>query len=253
VSSIAVSSTMFACVFGGSLVAMRVRRRLPEHHLNSESKDVVKLGMGLIATLSALVLGLLISAAKGTYDAQSNAVKELSAKVILTDGLMAKYGSETKECRELLRQGIAATTERLWPEDDHLKANLTPGEARAALEAAFDKVAAFSPRDDAQRALRGRLIDLLADLASARIRLFSQQETALPVPLLVVLVFWLSILFFGYGLLAADNGTVVAILFVCAASVSAAVFLMLELTTPFTGIMRVSGKPLRDALALIGQ
>jgi hypothetical protein len=253
VSALTVSSIAFSCVFGGALVAMVVRRLVPAHHLGPESKDVIKLGMGLIATLAALVLGLLIATAKSTYDAQSSAVKELSAKVILLEGLLTKYGPETKETRELLKGAMSATENRLWPEDDKQPATLALGESRAALETMFDKIAALAPRDDAHRALKGRALDGTADLVAARIRLFSQQDSPLPIPLLVVLVSWLTILFFGYGLLAPGNGTVVAMLFVCALSVSGAVFLMLELTAPFTGIMRVSNKPLLDALALLGQ
>lgn len=252
-SSITISSIAFACVFGGALVAMFVKRCLPAHHLSAESKDVVKLGMGLIASLAALVMGLLIATSKGTYDSQSNAVKELSAKVIMLEGVLAKYGPETKETRELLRSAMTATEDRLWPSDGQHTASLAPGEARAALETMFDKIAALSPKDDAQRALKSRALDGTADLASARIRLFSQQDSPLPVPLLMVLVFWLTILFFGFGLLAPGNGTVVTMLLVCALSVSGAIFLMLELDTPFTGIMRVSSTPLRDALSLLGQ
>jgi Protein of unknown function (DUF4239) len=253
VNSIVVSSIAFACVFGGALIAMRVRRRLPAEHLSADSKEVVKLGMGLIASLAALVLGLLIATSKGTYDSQSNAVKELAAKVILLEGILTAYGPETKDVRDLLRSAITATEERLWPTDGSQRANLTPGESKAALGTMVDKISVLSPQNDAQRALRSRALDGTADLASARIRLFAQQDSSLPVPLLVVLVFWLTILFSGYGILAPSNATVVTMLLVCALSVSAAIFLMLELATPFTGTMRVSNAPLLNALSLLGQ
>jgi hypothetical protein len=117
----------------------------------------------------------------------------------------------------------------------------------------YDQIAELSPQNDGQRALKARALDILSDLAQTRLRLFAQQDSSLPRPFLVVLVFWLSILFAGYGLLAPRNATVVIVLIICTLSVSGAIFLMLELSTPFAGIMRVSSTPLRDALALIGQ
>ena len=211
------------------------------------------MGMGTIATLAALVLGLLIATTKGTYDTQSGTVKELAAKVLLLDRVLAKYGPETKPARDLLHSMVEATLDRIWPQDSGREANLTPGEFRAAGEAMYDKIAELSPQNDAQRALKARALDITADIAQTRLRLFAQQQSSLPLPLLVVLVFWLSILFAGYGLLAPANATVLAVLIVCALSLSGAIFLMLELATPFAGTMRVSGAPLRDALSLIGQ
>ena len=113
-SSIAISSIVFACVFGGAILGMSIRAILPQHHLSSDSKDVVKLGMGIVATLSALVLGLLIASAKGSYDAQSTELTQMSAKVILLDRMLAHYGPETKGTRDLLRSSVARILDQLW-------------------------------------------------------------------------------------------------------------------------------------------
>lgn len=253
-SSIAISGIVFACVFGSSAAAMIVRRFLPEHHLNGDSRDVVKVGMGLMATLSALVLSLLIATAKGTYDAQSGAINELSASYILLDRVLARYGPEMKENRELLKSLVATTVERIWPQDSAQPANLAPsGDAKTSIETLFDKVAELMPKTDAQRELRSRALGIITDIAQARLRLYARQDSSLPMPFLVVLVFWLIILFAGYGLLAPGNATVVTALVVCALSVSGAIFLLLELTTPFAGIMRVSSAPMQHALSLLGQ
>lgn len=252
-SPLAISSVVFVCIFGVALAAMFLKRFLPEHHLGADSKDVVKLGMGTIATLAAIVLGLLIATAKGTYDAQSGAIQEYAAKVMLLDRVLAKYGPETKEARELLRSVVEVSMERIWPEEDVRPANLAPGEARTVGEAMYDKIAALSPKDAAQIALKARALEIMVDLLQDRLRLFARQDSSLPLPFLVVLVAWLIILFAGYGLLAPGNATVLAVLFVCTLSVSAAIFLLLELSTPFAGIMRVSSGPLRDALSVLGK
>ena len=253
VSAIGLSGIVFASALGSGLIVMLGKRFLPEHHLSPDSKDMVKVGMGFIATLAALVLGLLIATTKGTYDTQSSAIKELSANVLLLDVLLARYGPEAKEPRALLKKAVAANLDRLWPEDSSRSANLAPGEGRALTESMYDKIAELEPKTDAQRALKARAMDITMELAQARLRLFARHDSSLPLPFLVVLVFWLVILFAGYGLLAPPNATVVAVLIFCTLSVSGAIFLMLELATPFSGIMRVSSVPMRDALSLLGQ
>jgi formate-dependent nitrite reductase membrane component NrfD len=92
-NSIVVSSVVFACVFAGSFVGMALHRALPEDHLNSDAKDVVKLAMGLIATMAALVLGMLVSTAKSSYDTRKNEVAEMSSRIVAIDLLLANYGS----------------------------------------------------------------------------------------------------------------------------------------------------------------
>ncbi len=253
-SSLAVSCVVFVCVFGATIVAKIVRRFLPESHLNADSRDVVKLGMGLIATLAALVLGLLIATAKGTYDAQSGVVNELSASYILLDRALARYGPEAKEARALLKASVASSVERIWPHDNSQPANLAPGgEARTSGEALFDTIGALAPKTETQRELRAKSVGIMTDIAQARLRLFAKQDSSLPLPFLIVLVFWLAILFAGYGILSPGNATVAFVLIVCTLSVSGAIFLMLELSTPFAGVMRVSSAPLQHAASVLGQ
>ena len=251
-SPLATAGVVFACMLGGALVAMAVKGRLPQHHLSDESKDVVKMGIGMIATLAALVLGLLIATAKGSYDTQSSAIKDLATNVLLLDRTLAMYGSDTKDARDLLRSAVESTLDKVWPGGSRAS-SLTPGEARAAGEAMYSKISDLDPKTDAQRALKARALDILAELSKQRLGLFARQDSSLPVPLLVVLVFWLTILFVGNGLLAPRNATVLAVLLVCTLSIAGAVFLVLELTTPFGGIMRIPSTPLQDALSLLGK
>ena len=161
------------------------------------------------------------------------------------------------ESKDVLKIGmaliVASPPDQLWPASSGRPASLAPGEARASLESMFDQIAALSPQTDAQRVLKTRSQDGLLDLAAARIRLYSQQDSELPVALLVVLVFWFMLLFFGYGLLTPGNATLVTMFGVCALSVCGAMFLLMEFTSPFNGIMRVSDKPVKNALLLLGQ
>jgi hypothetical protein len=234
------------------MLGMLVARFLPDHHAHPESRESVKQGLALITTLSALVLALLVAGAKGTYDAQQSAVRQLAGDVLLLDRLLALYGPETKESRELLLHAAAATVGRLWPGDNSRPADLTPGEARADFEAFYLNVAGLAPQNDAQRSLKARALDVTTSLAQTRFRLFAQKDSSIPIPFLVVLVFWLMILFAGWGLFAARNATVVTMFIVCALSVSCALFLILELDRPFEGLLRVSSSPLHDAASQLG-
>ena len=114
----AIASIMFVCVFGGALLGMFLRSILPKHHLSEESKDVVRLGMGLVATMAALVLGLLVASAKGSFDAQKSGADQISANLILLDSTLAQYGPEAQDSRNILRRVVSDGLKRIWPEED---------------------------------------------------------------------------------------------------------------------------------------
>jgi hypothetical protein len=226
---------------------MILRAALPERHLSSDSKDTVRLGMGMIATMAALVLGLLVASAKSFYDTQSSELTQLSANVILLDRVLAHYGPETKEVRDLLRGAVTRTLDLVWQQHSQME----PTAARA--EILYDKIQALAPTSDAQRALQAQASSMAVDLGKLRWLMFEQGSSSVSVPLLVVLVFWLAIVFASFGLFAPTNATVIATLFLCAISVSGAIFLILEMYTPFQGLMQISSAPLRNALEHLGQ
>lgn len=250
-SSIATSSIVFAFVFGGALFGMFLRTVLPKEHLSSESTDVVRMGMGLVSTMSALVLSLLISGAKSSYDAQTVALTGASARIIMLDRALAYYGPETKEARELLRSCVVGVLDRAWPK---------PGENPYPLEgpvsgaaALYDKIEGLAPKDDRQRAVKAEALNILMGLGQTRWLVFEQVSTSITRPFLIILVSWLATLFISFGLVAPRNGTVVTSLLVAALSVSTAVLLVLNLYTPFSGLIKISNAPLRAALTQLGK
>ncbi len=217
---------VMACVFGGALLGMALHRILPEHHLSADSKDVIKLAMALTATMSALVLALLISSAKGSYDAQRSEVTQLSANIILLDRVLAHYGPETKEARDLLRLSAAAMIDRIWPENGSRLAVSEP--TATGGEAFYDKIQELSPRNEVQRSLQAQALKMSIDIGQTRWLLFEQGGRSIPMPFLVLLIFWVTIIFLSFGLFAPPNATVIATLFLCALSVSGAIFMILE-------------------------
>ncbi|MGO8983661.1 MAG: hypothetical protein ACLQFM_02640 [Terriglobales bacterium] len=207
--------------------------------------------MGLVATTAALVLGLLISSAKSFYDAQSAELTQMSAKIVLLDRLLAHYGPEAKDAREALRAAVAGSIDRIWP-DEHTRASELLAPSTGA-ENVLVKIEALSPQDDTQRSLRAQSLNLTIDLAQTRWLIYEQGANSVSTPMIVTFVFWLVAIFFSFGLFAPRNATVIAALMVAAMSVSGAIFLILEMYSPFEGLIRISSAPLRTALLHLGQ
>ena len=243
-----ISLLVFALIFGGALAGMAVRPLLSEHHLHSDSKDVVKLTAGLIGTLTALVLGLLIASAKTTFDQKANQVRQLTAMIILLDDLVTQYGPEASSLRNLLRESIPPMADRIWHEQTTQTKKPARFESSVEAWAFYDELQRLSPNNDMQRSLQARAIAAFTDGAQMRLQLFTQAGSTIPTPFLVIMVFWLSAIFVSATLFVKPNTVVTISLFVCALSFSGAIFLILELDDPFTGLMGISSSILRNAL-----
>lgn len=244
-SSIPIALIAFICVFGGAVIGMIVHTRLPTRYLDGESKDVVKLVMGLIGTMSALVLGLLIASAQGNYQTQRAHVAQLSADVLELNRILSLYGPESKETRELLRQSVIDAIEQIW--------NRKPPVGEGPTDAFFTSVQNLSPQTDAQRLAKAEALQVITDTARTRVLMYAQLAASISLPVLGVLVSWLFLIFVGFGVLTRFNGTVVAALLVGALSVAGAIFLVLDLDAPYQGLMRISSAPLQSALAQMNQ
>ena len=250
-SSITISFIVFACVFGGALLGILLRVVLPQNHLSAESKDIVKLGMGLVGTMAALVLGLLVASAKGSYDAQIAELTQASTNILLLDRLLAQYGPETKEERALLRGTVVRFLDQIWSKGGASASGLPAPSASA--ETLYGQIQGLSPKDGAQRSFQSQALSIVMDLRKTRWLVYEQETESVSLPLLVILVLWLTIIFISFGLFAPFNATVVSSLTAAALSVSAAIFLILDMYRPYSGLIQISSAPLRFALAHLGQ
>jgi hypothetical protein len=241
---------VFACIFGGALLGSLLGGLLPAVHVSPDSKDVLKLGIGVIGTMAALVLGLLLASAKGSFETQKNEITQMSVNVIQLDRILAGYGADSKQARDLLSRTVTEALDRIWPEENHGPVNLEPARG---WELVFDKIHTLVPGTDDQRWLRDRALQLSMDLGHTRWLLREQADPVLPAPFLVVVVFWLTVLFASFGVFEPRNTTVMATQFLCALSVSTAIYLILDLERPFHGLIQVSSAPFRTALAHLGQ
>lgn len=241
------SLTIFGCLVVAVWLGRWLRRLLPEHHLSSDTKDAVKLAMGLVATMSALLLGLLVSSAKGSYDAVRGQVIQMSAKAVFLDRILAAYGPEAAEARARYRESIEENIHCLWPEDRSRPVDLAaPTQAGNRVYLAIQHLA---PQTDDQRALKAQGVSAVVELGQVRTLLTAQSIPSISTPMLVVVVCWLFVIFLSFSLLAPPNATATLALLVSAFSVAGAIFLIMELDRPFGGLIRISSQPMLNALS----
>jgi hypothetical protein len=241
----------FGCTFGCALGAAYLRDALPAPHLSKESQDVVRLGMGLVATMTALLLGLVTATARSSFDGHDANVRTSAVNILALDRDLARYGPETKPIRELIRRSLAFRVENTWPENGAHKGFGTPL-STTAVEDIENSILRLSPQSVDQKWFRDNALKRTDDVLKTRWRIL-EGGGAIPGPFLAIVIFWLTVTFASFGMYAPRNATVLSVLFIASLSVAAAVFLLVELDGPFDGLIKVSGDPLRFALQNLGQ
>jgi hypothetical protein len=268
-TSTMISLIAFAFIFGGALIGIGVRSVLPERYFTSEEDSVLKLGLGLIATLSAMVLGLLVSTAKSSYDAKRSQLTQIATDAILVDRSLELYGPETSDARIVLHNQLAAFVDQLESveagaskpqnssEGDLSKVDQPtsvdtgaskPRHSPEGLSKVYRMIQKLSPRDDTQRSLKAEALQKSREVGQIRASALAGESSSIPIPFLVVLVFWLTALFVGFGLFARRNFVAIGVLCVCAFTVATAVLLILDMDEPLNGIIKLSVEPLRNAV-----
>lgn len=248
-SSTTIALITFVCTFGGALLANYVRAALPPSHVTKESQDVVRLGMGLVATMTALLLGLVTASAKGSFDAQDVAVRATAANLLSLDRHLARYGPETKPIRDQLRAIVEARLEATWGRQHPTR---TEAQATALAEGIQNQILALAPASEAQGWFKAQALGLVEEVLRTRWRVLESATGSDSTTFLPVVVSWLTLTFLSFGLFAPRNATVLVSLLAASLSVAAAVYLLLELGTPYSGSIMVSSAPLRYALAHLG-
>jgi hypothetical protein len=251
-TSLAIAAVVLACVFGGALVGLALRALLPTGHLGDDTKDIVKLGISLLATLSALVLGLLVSSARDSFTNVSTQLTNVAVTVVELDRVLAQYGPETNATRDQLKDNFASAVEILFSGDPMQQAALARPEARHRSEGIAAAIRQLVPGDAVQSELRSQALGLVNEVVGVRWLLVVISNQGISIQLLAVVVAWLTIMFMGFGLFAPRNATLVAALFMVALCASGAVFLIVELNQPLDGWIRVPDGPMRAALAQLG-
>lgn len=232
------------------MLGLYLRSILPDHHLSPESREVVKLGMGLIGTMTALLLGMQLGNAKETYDGVDAKIKDMAAKLSFLDRLMATYGPESKEARESLRSIVARGVDHLFPKDGVIAS--MPAPSADGGESWYHQIQALTPDTPAKAALKAEAVSLATEIGRIRWLMFAQSRGSGSLVFITMVVLWLAVVFISFGLLGTPNATVIVTLLVCAMSVSAAIGLIMELSRPLSGMIRISSEPLRQVLNMMG-
>jgi hypothetical protein len=252
-NSLWIAAIVVVCLIAGALLGTTLRAKLPEHHLSQDSMDVIKLATGLMATLAALVLGLLISSANTARSTVVSVVDQTVASAGLLDRYLAAYGPETQEARELLRHVIVRRAQVRWPAEDFGPPEPPIPSNRNEWVELGQRVLHLVPRNDAQKWFQGQALQLANELAlSQRLAISQLLGNDLPMPILIVLIVWTTAIFIGFGIFVRMNSTVITALFISALAVAAAIFLILELNSPFTGLIYVSSASSHALLEVLG-
>ena len=196
--------------------------------------------------MSALVLGLLVSSAKSSYDTERSEVIQMAAKVAFLDRLLLMYGPEAAEIRVRFHEGAKDAVKRMWPDEAGLSTILAPNERTG--NAVYVAIESLLPSDDTHRKIKDEAAGLATDLAQIRSLLQAQSVPSISTPMLIILVSWLVIIFLGFSIVAPSNPTVMFAFIISAVAVSGAIFLILELDQPFGGLLRISSEPMLSAL-----
>jgi len=247
----------FAVTLGAAVLGTGLRKVIPQDHLTKESQDVIRLGMGLVATMTALLLGLVTASAKGSFDSQDAAVRNAAAGILSLDRLLARYGPETEPARVMLKRAVADRIESIWSSagtvSAHSPAALASQQNPAPAEELENMILRLQPATTSQRWMQTEALKLTEEVMRARWRVLGSSGGSVPRMFLVVVIFWLAMTFGSFGLSAPRNATVVAVFGIASLSVAAAVFLILELDSPLDGIVMISSQPLRYALDNLGR
>lgn len=247
-SPLSISLIVWGLLVAGAMGGVFLRRWLPDEHLDTHAKDIIRLGCALVATIAGLVLGLLVNSANNSFNTQRDEVRQLAANLVLIDLMLDQYGPEARPARELLRGTVPTLVQRLWGG----ASAVAPTANRGPSEAAFRAVRALKPADEEQRYLQAQVLQAFTGAAHTRFVLYEQSGEGILSPFLVVLVFWLVLLFASYSLFSPMTPPAVVALVLIALSVSGAIFLILEMYSPFDGIMQIESAPLRAALPPLG-
>ena len=244
---------MLAFVFGGALFGLWLQKVLPDQHLTTDTKEVVRLAFALVATISALVLSLLVSSASSSFGRFDDELTQNAASIVMLDRTLAEYGPQTNDIRASLKARFARRIELLYATEAPAKNTVDAWEAITQEQGIDARLLALAPDGPVQQGLQARAVELNSAINMTNALIQAQREDAMPIALLIVLGAWLTLIFATFALFAPGNPVVMGALLVCSMSVAGAVFLILELNAPFTGLVTVSSAPMHEALLYLGK
>ena len=238
--------------FAAGLVGLKLHDWLPEKHALDRSREMIGAITGLLGLLLALVLGTLVGSAYSLYALEKSEVETLSARSLQLDSALEAFGPEGQPGRDGLRKAIIQSYNRIW---GHETADVSGMDVKAVVAGGriLDQfLASLTPKTDAQKQALANANAAAAQIQQTRILMDLQVASGVNWPMLAIVVCWSLLLFCGYGLVSPVNATVVVSLVLGAIAVASAVFLIIELTNPFVGLIKLSPGPVDETLRALG-
>jgi len=249
-SSLAV--IVFGLMFGGALFGMFLGKILPTQHLSTEARDVIRVTMAMLATLTAVVLGLLTGSAISSLAEKEGELRNAGIQFMMLDRTLASYGAETKTTRAALKQLLALRISQIWPEEGG-SVSLAALGSGAGIGVVQESLFALSPQTEGQRWLYSNALEITKAIERSRWTSVEQIGSRFPWPFFVVVVLWLAIIFASFGLFAPRNASVTVAMVVAALGLAGAIFMILEMDQPYSGMVKIPSTSLRIALDQLGQ
>jgi len=252
-SSTVISLVVLACILGAAALGFFFNAALPGHHVNTESRDTLKVAIGVVGTLTAMVLGLVVGSAKSSYDDISHGLRQLTTDIVLLDRVLARYGPEASQSRAFLREAATRRLNALWGRSRIRQHEVESAETTAANETLEHRLSELKPANDYQRALKSQAEALSRDLERTLLNTQARMGGTVPHAFIFVLAVWLVIMFTGIGAITPRNATARTGVIACAFAFAAALFLILELDTPYGGVIQISDAPVRLVFEQLGR
>jgi uncharacterized protein DUF4239 len=254
-------------LLGASALGLMISPHLSEHHRSRETIEVVWLVVTMLVTFAAIVLGLLTTSVKSSFDAVGAGFRTYGGELTELDRLLRDYGDDARPVRRLLRHYTTATIGAFWPDEPApAGGELATGRRRVEPGSIVESgpperilsrigrmIDRFEPSDDTHRRLAERFSQEFRQLMKTRWNLLEQEGGSISTPFYWVMTFWLVIIFAAFGLSAPRNLLVYLMIGLGALSIVSAVYVILDLDTPFHGIFKIPSQPMRDALAAMAQ
>ncbi|MFG1418209.1 hypothetical protein V5F38_09895 [Xanthobacter sp. V0B-10] len=247
--ALAVAAIAFVSLFGGVCAGMWGSRRLKEEHLSKGTEDAVKLGVGMVAAMSSLILGLMTASVKGNFDTTGRDVQQFATDLITLDTALRAYGPGADDARRLLTTYTRRALAETWPEGVGARIEVNGTTSKAMLEAVGHAIRMLPSGTPLEAELRGEALERYKAASTLRWTVVAESVTAVPPVFTAVLIVWLSLIFVSFGLFAPVNAVSLVVFFLCAVSLAGALFLILEMSGPFDGIIRVPETAMNGALA----
>ncbi|MEW6125199.1 MAG: hypothetical protein AB1698_21550 [Pseudomonadota bacterium] len=246
-----VSIIAFTGMFGGALSAMFIARRLSAHHVSSSTQDTVKLGVGMVAAMTSLILGLMTASVKGNFDTTDRDVHTYALNILSLEADLRHAGPEACTAQKMLADYTRAILAENWKDAPGLpRRQVETGSSDLLLE--LDNfVRNWAPTTTVLQEVRSSALTDLRSILTTRWTVSEEAAASVPAVFIVVLIVWLALIFISFGLFAPPNGVVIACFLLCAVSIGGALFLILEMSGPFDGFIAISPQPLVRAIEFI--